>query len=110
MQDLFDYVFYNHSPSEIRAMKKKLLKAIEKLPDDNRTAITCHYIKRMARKEIVKHLGWPLSKVNGKITRGVTLLKWELNPTALAKAREILQQSAERLMAMPMPMSTQNNN
>ena len=54
--------------------------AITKLPSENRKALELHFIEKKSRKQIASHLNWSLSKVNQKITRGITLLKYQLHP------------------------------
>ncbi len=54
--------------------------AINNLPADNAKVVRLHFIDRIPRKEIASRLNWSLGKVNNKITRGITLLKHQLNP------------------------------
>jgi len=58
----------------------KLFNGIKNLPLDNCFAIQLHFIDDKSRKQIAGELNWSLGKVNQKITRGITLLKKELNP------------------------------
>lgn len=57
-----------------------LEQGIETLPRDHCIALRLHYGEQLSRKEIAAQLGWSLSKVNQKITRGITLLKFQLDP------------------------------
>ena len=93
MQDLYQHIFQHHEPDVTKAFQTRLRAAIKNLPQDNRQAITLHFIEKASRKEIAARLGWPLSKVNSKITRGVSLLKWELNPAAFEKAKQLFQET-----------------
>lgn len=66
-----------------------LEKAIRSLPPENRQAIELHFIQKLTRKEIATRLGWSYSKVHNRITRGVTLLKWQLNPAYFDEMKRI---------------------
>ena len=54
--------------------------AINTLPQENKEVLNLHYVHNIPRNEIALRLAWSLSKVNQKITRGITLLKYELDP------------------------------
>jgi len=56
-------------------------KAIFELPTEHRQAIELHFLQELSRKQIAIQLGWSYSKVHNRITRGITLLKWKLNPS-----------------------------
>jgi DNA-directed RNA polymerase specialized sigma24 family protein len=64
--------------------------AMQKLPPDHCKAIELHFLQQLSRKQIANQLHWSLSKVNAKITRGITLLKYELNPSHFQKMDEVL--------------------
>jgi DNA-directed RNA polymerase specialized sigma24 family protein len=58
----------------------QLLHSINELPPQHRQAIELHFLQELSRKQIAIQLGWSYSKVHNRITRGITLLKWKLNP------------------------------
>lgn len=70
--------------------QEQIKKAISQLPEDNRKAIELYYINNLSKKEIAVQLNWSASKVDNKITRGITLLRSHLIPGFFAKADEIL--------------------
>lgn len=75
-----------------------LEKAILTLPKQNREALYMHYWEKLPRRIIAVKLGWSLSKVSQKITRGITLLKLELNPNYFKSVDELIKQTAHRLL------------
>jgi DNA-directed RNA polymerase specialized sigma24 family protein len=77
---------------------EKLVNAISNLPEDNSTVINLHFIERISRKDIASRLGWSLSKVNTKLTRGITLLRWECNPSAFEDAKQIFARQLEKIL------------
>lgn len=79
-------------------VKVSLMGAIQDLPHDFKIVIDLYFLKGNSRKQIAVTLGWSLSKVNQKITRGITLLKQELNPDYFQKANEIIEKTSHRLL------------
>lgn len=77
MKSLEKYLFGNEQPGLRSA---SLLAAIAKLPEENQKVIRLHFLDKIPRKEIARQLNWSDTKVHNKITRGITLLKQELNP------------------------------
>ena len=89
MKNILQYIFegdYGISPN----VREELVRAIHQLPEDNRIVIELHFIQKVARKTIAAQLKWSLSKVNSKITRGITLLKHKLNPAYFTDMNKIL--------------------
>lgn len=68
---------------------EELRTAINNLPVENRQAITLHFLQNISRKEIANQLDWSASKVHNRITRGITLLKAELNPGYFDQMRQL---------------------
>ena len=95
MKTLFEH-FASTTP--YLAGKDALSDAILKLPEENRLAITLYFENNLNRKQIAEELCWSLSKVNQKITRGITLLKLQLNPEYFRQADTIMQKTAQRLL------------
>ena len=75
--------------------RQELERAIGQLPEDNRKAIELYFFHQLSRKDIASLLGWSVSKVNTKLTRGISLLKWRLNPAYFEKARRIWESLQE---------------
>ncbi len=73
--------------------------AVNGLPEANKTAIILHFIEQLKRQQIATELNWSVSKVNQKITRGITLLKQQLNPEYFRDADQIMEQTAQRLLS-----------
>jgi len=67
--------------------------AIARLPAEYGVVLDLHFAWGLSRREIAALLGWSTSKVSQRITRGVSLLKYELRPEAFQKAEELLNQS-----------------
>jgi RNA polymerase sigma factor (sigma-70 family) len=65
--------------------------AIASLPVEYKLVLELHYEWGLSRREIATVLGWSPGKVSQRITRGVTLLKYELHPEAFTDAEAILQ-------------------
>jgi hypothetical protein len=82
MEELKSLIFPNLS---FPFKEDELLQAIELLPDNNKEAIKLSFLKKLSRKEIAAQLNWSFSKVHTKITRGITLLKYHLNPQYFAE-------------------------
>ena len=76
-----------------------IFQAIQKLPIDNKMAIEMHFLNGVSRQQIATELNWSISKVNQKITRGITLLKQQLNPEYFREADQIMKQTAQRLLS-----------
>ena len=77
---------------------KAISDAISKLPPDNKNVIELHFVQERTRNEIASDLGWSLSKVNQKITRGITLLKAEVYPEYFQKIDDAIATNAQRLL------------
>lgn len=73
--------------------------AVNGLPEESKTVITLHFMQQVKRQQIATQLNWSISKVNQKITRGITLLKQELNPEYFQEADQIMKQTAQRLLS-----------
>ena len=84
--------------AENGTLEATLKKAISGLPEKNQIAIKLHYIDNVSRKEIAIQLNWSSSKVNTKITRGITLLKAELNPDHFKAIDKVIDQTTQRLL------------
>ena len=67
----------------------QIVTAINNLPSENRQVITLHFRRNTSRKEIANQLNWSASKVHNRITRGITLLKAELNPGYFDQMRQL---------------------
>lgn len=89
---------YFPSPAPGLPSDNSLSEAILNLPDENRVAIDLYFENNLTRKQIASKLGWSVSKVNQKITRGITLLKIKLNPEYFRKADEMMEETAQRLL------------
>jgi DNA-directed RNA polymerase specialized sigma24 family protein len=66
-----------------------LLNAVNHLPEEYKQPIRLHYFNNLSRKEIATQLDWSYSKVHNRITRGITMLKVELNPAYFDQMRTI---------------------
>jgi RNA polymerase sigma factor (sigma-70 family) len=86
MQNLHKHIFPDNDKIFSGEFLRELNSAIKNLPEENRKVINLHFEQKLSRKEIALQLGWSLSKVNTKITRGISLLKWKLNSTAFHSA------------------------
>lgn len=75
----------NYSDNEIERIKQSILS----LPLEYHQPIQLHYFNNLSRKQIAEELNWSYSKVHNRITRGVTLLKAELNPGYFNQMREL---------------------
>ena len=73
-----------------QVLSRKLIDTIETLPTENRKVIDLHFRRNISRKKIAAELGWSLSKVNTKITRGLTLLKYQLNPDYFTEMNKLI--------------------
>jgi predicted DNA-binding protein YlxM (UPF0122 family) len=67
----------------------QIVTAINNLPVENQRVITLHFLENITRKEIANQLNWSASKVHNRITRGITLLKAELNPGYFDQMRQL---------------------
>lgn len=86
MQNLHKHIFPDNDKIFSEEFLRQLNNAIKNLPEENHKAINLHFKQKLSRKETALQLGWSLSKVNTKITRGISLLKWKLNPAAFEGA------------------------
>jgi RNA polymerase sigma factor (sigma-70 family) len=65
--------------------------AIARLPAEYGTVLDLYYGWGLSRREIAALLGWSAGKVSQRLTRAITLLKYELHPEAFQKAQALLQ-------------------
>jgi RNA polymerase sigma factor (sigma-70 family) len=65
--------------------------AIARLPAEYGVVLDLHYAWGLSRREIAALLGWSQGKVSQRLTRAITLLKYELHPEAFSNAEAILQ-------------------
>lgn len=79
--------------------ENRLAETIKKLPYANKIAIELHFKNNLSRNQIATQLNWSVSKVNQKITRGITLLKMELNREYFREAEMIMEHTAQRLLS-----------
>ena len=70
--------------------------AIAGLPAEYGLVLDLHYGWELSRREIAALLGWSQSKVNQRITRGVSLLKYKLHPEAFDKAESVIGRAPVR--------------
>jgi len=64
--------------------------AIARLPAEYGLVLDLHYGWGLSRREIAVFLRWSPGKVNQRLTRAITLLKYELHPEAFRKAQALL--------------------
>lgn len=104
-RDLLTILSNNSKDENIEELWQRIMLAITRIPQDNRKAINLYYIKKYSRKQIACKLGWSFSKVNTKITRGISLLKRELYPNAFKVAFDysILSKDQENLFFLMKP-------
>lgn len=95
MQELQKYL---RGELEIQIEEEKIKISITNLPIENERAISLHYIHNITRAEIAKKLGWSLSKVNQKITRGKNLLRRELNPDYYKPMKVLMDKTTHLLL------------
>jgi RNA polymerase sigma factor (sigma-70 family) len=67
--------------------------AIARLPAEYGTVLDLHYGWGLSRREIAALLGWSPGKVSQRLTRAISLLKYELHPEAFRKAEGLLKHS-----------------
>jgi RNA polymerase sigma factor (sigma-70 family) len=60
--------------------------AIECLPVKYGLVVDLHYGWELSRQEIAAMLGWSASQVSRRLTRGISLLKYQLHPEVFTKA------------------------
>jgi|HubBroStandDraft_6_1064221.scaffolds.fasta_scaffold323521_4 DNA-directed RNA polymerase specialized sigma24 family protein len=96
MQDICNHIFPDSAFLVSKERKLAIKEAIHHLPPDNRTVIQLHFFENISRKDISIRLSWSLSKVNAKLTRGLSRLRWELNPAAFDQARRIFLEQFPR--------------
>jgi DNA-directed RNA polymerase specialized sigma24 family protein len=72
--------------------KKRLQRALDGMPTENRQVLSLYFECGYTRQTIAARLQWSLSKVNNKLTRGVTLVKWRVNSRAFDQAKEIARE------------------
>jgi RNA polymerase sigma factor (sigma-70 family) len=65
--------------------------AIAELPTEYRVVLELHYEWGLSRREIAALLEWSSSKVSQRLTRAVSLLKYELHPEAFKKAQVLFR-------------------
>lgn len=64
--------------------------AIARLPAQYGVVLDLHFAWGLSRREIAALLGWSPGKVSQRLTRAISLLKYELHPEAFRKAQELL--------------------
>lgn len=69
--------------------------AIARLPGKYGVVVDLHYGWGLSRREIAALLGWSKPKVSQRLTRGVSLLKYQLHPEAFQQAVRFLQQLSQ---------------
>jgi|HubBroStandDraft_1064217.scaffolds.fasta_scaffold212158_3 RNA polymerase sigma factor (sigma-70 family) len=67
--------------------------AITRLPAEYGAVLDLHYGWGLSRREIAALLGWSPGKVSQRLTRAISLLKYELHPEAFQKATAIINRS-----------------
>ena len=67
--------------------------AIARLPAEYGVVLELHYEWGLSRREIAVLLGWSPGKVSQRLTRAISLLKYELHPQAFQKAQSLLNRS-----------------
>jgi DNA-directed RNA polymerase specialized sigma24 family protein len=67
--------------------------AIARLPAEYGVVLDLHFAWGLSRREIAALLGWSAGKVSQRLTRGVSLLKYELHPDAFEKAQSLLNRA-----------------
>jgi RNA polymerase sigma factor (sigma-70 family) len=65
--------------------------AIASLPAEYGVVLDLHYAWGLSRREIAKLLGWSISKVGQRLTRGTSLLRYQLHPEAFIKTKHDLR-------------------
>lgn len=87
IQDSFTSSVLETKPEEVENQESKLssaqskdmlLKAIQALPEEQRTVITLYYLEEQSQKEVAKFLSLPVSKVNNVLHQARTQLKRRL--------------------------------
>jgi len=99
MRNLTDYIFSTDEKQRIPKWEIDLQSAIGELPPDNKKVIQLHFIENVSRKEVAQKLGWSLSKVNTKLTRGISLLRWHCNPAAFEDAKLLFKRHLEKIVS-----------
>lgn len=89
MKSLSEHIFGNNK----QFSEEIISSSLQNLPTDNRIVITLHFQDSLSKQQIATHLNWSLSKVNAKLTRGITLLKQELNPAYFNQMNQLLKES-----------------
>jgi RNA polymerase sigma factor (sigma-70 family) len=67
--------------------------AIARLPAEYRMVLELHYEWGLSRREISSLLGWSLGKVSQRLTRAISLVKYELRPEAFQKAQSLINRT-----------------
>ena len=66
-------------------------RVIATLPPEYGQPLELYYVHELSRLEIARRLQCSVSTVSQRLTRGISLLKYQLNPGAFANAERILQ-------------------
>jgi len=66
-------------------------RVIATLPPEYGQPLELYYVHELSRLEIARRLQCSVSTVSQRLTRGMSLLKYQLNPGAFANAERILQ-------------------
>ena len=67
--------------------------AIARLPAEYAVVLDLHFAWGLSRREIATLLGWSVGKVSRRLTRAISLVKYELHPEAFQKAQGLLRRS-----------------
>ena len=79
LHDAYSIVYNNGKANEFRTNDQDLLKAIKKLPEKTRLAITLYYYEKLTFKEIGKILNVSESRISQIHSETMTKLKKEIN-------------------------------
>ena len=67
--------------------------AIGRLPAEYSVVLELHYEWGLSRREIAALLEWSPGKVSQRLTRAISLLKYELHPEEFRKAEGLIKHS-----------------
>jgi DNA-directed RNA polymerase specialized sigma24 family protein len=88
MKELFKRIFSN-GEAVTAERTRAILQTIGDLPLDNQKVLQLHFMEEMPISVIAVQLHWSRSKVNNKVTRGISLIKWRVNSGAFEKVKEL---------------------
>jgi DNA-directed RNA polymerase specialized sigma24 family protein len=92
MEALVKCLFPAASLPASKKTMSEITEAVDELPSDNQQPLRLQYLEGMTRKQVAESLGWTLSKVHRKITRGITLVRKQINPIDNITAELFFQQ------------------